>query len=854
MASEQWDEVVALFEQALQRTTTERERFVLDAAKENTALRDSVLALLRADARVHPLLASEPVRLGAAIQEAARPSLAGQRLGAYEIVQEIGHGGMATVYAATDARHNRRVALKVLDQHISSSLGPDRFLREIQIAARLTHPNIVPLHDSGEVNGQLFYVMPYVVGESLRARLVRDGPLPVAEALRLAGEVAEALDYAHRHGVVHRDVKPENILLSERHCLVVDFGIARAIQEAAGDRLTSQGLLLGTPAYMSPEQASGEREIDARSDVFSLGATLYEMLSGASPFSAPTLGATLARVLTASAPSVRQVRADVPASVDDLLQTALSKDRDARFQTAGVMATQLHKMSATLTTDRGRRLTKRSVLIAAVAALIVALGVAGMTWQRSRGRATAGSGAARQSVAVLPFSDEAADSANAYFASGIAEELLNALADVPGLKVASRTASFSLGSAATNPRDVARTLGVATILEGSVRRSQASVRVSARLVNAADGSVIWTASIDGVPGRVFEVQEQIARAIVDRMRLRLLPGESTLVRRRTTDPDAHNLVLRARQLARSNSRSRLLEAAQLLDQALALDSAYAETHAVLADVYESLAVFGDQSGLPGGAAMPSGEMLRRARVAAQRAVDLDPRSSAAHVALGFLLFRYDWDWSAAERELRRALELQPASALAHLRYSRYLRSMGRFDEARAHVDSAQKYDEQVQQSWGLSRGRVAYFARDYDRAIRESMVGFDTTLRLSAVWLAQAYASAGRYAQAESLLTHLPGDERSKRTTLAYIYAHTGRTREAHALLDESKGREGELTVHIAGVYAVLGDTTAAFAELDRAVLTHDPLVVDFKVNPWIDPLRRYPHFIALMQRLAFPP
>ena len=521
------------------------------------------------------------------------------------------------------------------------------------------------------------------------------------------------------------------------------------------------------------------------------------------------------------------------------------------------MAAQLHALANALSLERAprprltRTLGRRPQLVAALSLVVLAVVAIALLWWRSLSDASIASTAALPSVAVLPFSDAAADSANAYFASGIAEELLNALADVPGLRVASRTASFSQ-NAPSNLRDLGRQLGVATVLEGTVRRSGPSVRVTARLVNAADGSVIWSSSIDGTASDVFAVQETIARAIVERMRVRLLAGETTLVRRRTRNADAYDLVLRARHVARTNSRTGLLEAAQLLHQALALDSAYAETHAQLAVTYQDLAIFRDQSGLPGEVAMTSGEMLRRARIAAQRAVDLDPASSAAHVALGLLLFRYDWNWAGAERELRRALELHPASGEAHSSYGRFLRSMARFAEARERLDSAKKYGTPGQVT-GLSYGRIAFFAHDFERAIRETIAEGDRTARTYDQWLAHAYAGAGSYAKAESLLIRLTPPSTAERTSLAYVYARTGRAREARALLNSIEGNERADPTYFAGVYAALGDTLAAFAELDRAILTRDPLVVDMKVFPWLDPLREHPRFKAMMQRLAFP-
>lgn len=790
--------------------------------------------------------------------DSGHPSLVGQRVGAYEILDEIGRGGMATVYVAEDKRHSRRVALKVLDQRIAASIGSGRFLREIQTAARLTHPNIVPLHDSGEADGRLYYVMPLISGESLRARITRDGPLPVTESLRLAGEVAEALDYAHRQGVIHRDVKPENILLAEGHCFVVDFGISRAIQEAGGDRLTETGLILGTPAYMSPEQAGGEREIDTRSDVFSLGTVLFEMLTAKSPFKGTTVSATLARVLTASVPSLHDSRPEVPAQVDDILRLALNKDPGARYQSAKEMADRLHELASHVTVERSggvRTQTAfgpRAKLLTASGVLLLALGTAGVAWQRSRSDRAAASSSAPQSVAVLTFRDEGADSSQAYFASGIAEELLSALADVPGLRVASRTASFAIDPALKSPRDIGRSLGVTAIVEGSVRRAHDSVRVNARLVNTADGSVAWSGAIDGPASDVFAVQERIARSIVQRMRVRLLDAQTQLVRRRTSDPRAHDLVLQARQLRRTNNREDLLAANRLLTQALAFDSSYAETYAMLADVYETLAVFGDQIALPDGMAMAAGEMLRRARIAAQRAVDLDPESGAAHFALGFLLFRYDWNWLAAEQEFLRGFALQPASSIAHSRFSRFLRSMGRFAEARARRDSARKYDERSDESAGLAFGRISFFERDYARAIRETLADSANPTRTYFEWLAEAYIGAGNLATAESTLARAP-DNRSVRATRAYIFALTGRTREARKLVRENESESNEQPPMHAAIYTALGDTAMALAELDRAILTRDPLVVDFKVSPWLDPLRNHPRFIAIMKQLAFP-
>ncbi|HEY8164264.1 MAG TPA: serine/threonine-protein kinase, partial [Gemmatimonadaceae bacterium] len=409
----------------------------------------------------------------------------------YEIERELGRGGMATVYLARDRKHDRAVALKVLHPELSSSLGPDRFLREIKVAARLNHPHILPLHDSGEADGFLYYVMPYVEGESLRSRLNRDGKIPLDEALYLARGIAGALDYAHRHQVVHRDIKPENIMLHEGEAMVMDFGIAKAVEVAAGDTLTQTGMMVGTPAYVSPEQAAGEPVIDGRSDQYSLACMLYEILSGKKAFTGATAQQTLTKRFTDPVPSIRKVEPNVPDEIEEALTKAMSKEPRERYITSGEFAKALvwPKVSTPSETTAVK------------------------------------AGPAPKSIAVLPFADMSPERENGYFTDGMAEEIINALTTIKALRVASRTSSFAFKGTTEDIRQVGKKLDVATVLEGSVRKAGNKLRITAQLVNVADGYQLWSQRYDRDMEDVFAIQDEIAQNIVKALRVILSEDE-----------------------------------------------------------------------------------------------------------------------------------------------------------------------------------------------------------------------------------------------------------------------------------------------------------------------------------------
>jgi len=518
--------------------------------------------------------------------------------GRYTIERELGRGGMAHVFLAHDLRHDRSVALKVLRPELAAALGPERFLREIALAAPLAHPHILALLDSGDADGLLYYVMPHVEGESLRARLDRESQLPLDDTLRIGQEVAGALDYAHRHQVVHRDIKPENILFQDGLAVVADFGIARALIGAGTRPLTQSGLTVGTPSYMSPEQAAGDAQVDGRSDVYSLGCVLYEMLAGEPPYTGATAQAIIAKRFSEPVPHIRTLR-DVPEPVERAITRALARVPADRFATAADFA---------------------AALVSAPA----------MPPART---------APPQSIAVLPFTNLSPDPENEYFSDGMTEEVINALAQLGDLHVAARTSSFAFKGKRGDLRTIGDRLGVRTLLEGSVRRAGDRLRVTAQLTNAADGYQLWSERYDRGMDDIFAVQDEIARAIVARLRVTLARPEAPLVRPGTDDLEAYDLYLKGRYFWARRGEG-LQKAIDCFERAIAADPGFAAPYAGLADTYCILGVYGY---------MPSTTVQERTRDAAERALALDDRLAEAHYSVGFYEWTFGWDLERAER-------------------------------------------------------------------------------------------------------------------------------------------------------------------------------------------------------------
>jgi TolB-like protein/Flp pilus assembly protein TadD len=832
-----WERIQELFDAALELAPNERTPYVHDRA-EDTTLRAEVLALLEAH-ETRGRLDSIADRLDAASAVAAArlpPVLSGR----YAVERQIGRGGMATVYLAHDQKHDRQVALKVLQPELALAVRAEQFVREIAIAAKLVHPHILPLHDSGEAEGIVYYVMPYVEGESLRDRLTREPQLSVADALRIAGDVAAALSYAHSHGVVHRDIKPGNILLTPGgEALIADFGIARALTVAGGRKVSETGAV-GTPLYMSPEQASGA-ELDGRSDVYSLGCVVYEMFVGHPPFSGESVQEVVARHAHDPIPALDTARLGVPPSVARAVRKALAKQPVDRFATADQFAAAF-----TPPATAGHRLGWP----ASAALAIVLLVAGGVLTRQLRVRAPVTGPA--QSVAVLPFVNLTGDSANDYLTDGFSEELISTLAQIPGLRVPARTSSFYFKDKALPARQVGESLGVANVVEASFRRVGHRLRITAQLIKVSDATHLWSQSYDrefAGPQDVLMVQEEVARAIAKALEVTLaLPRVP-----RAENPEAYELYLKGRLLWNRGTEEGFTRALRFFSAAIAKDSSDARAYAGLADTYIVLWV---QEYLTRAEAYP------KARVAAERAVALDSLLPEAYAARGRLRTLV-WDWSGADQDLRRAIMLNPGDVNAHRWYAVTLTRRGRSAEALQEASDARELDPlsaQVQATYA----EAFLYGRHYDRAVEQyrKLLELEPRRPQSHQRLAMAYVQQNKIADAlreyQIALELLGGRGRTSfiLADLGYAYARFGRRDDALRILRDLKARlahgdPSTRAVHLAILCAGLGETDEAFVWLAKAYEERDNLLTILRVYPFFDPLRSDPRFDDLMRKVG---
>jgi len=688
----------------------------------------------------------------------------------YALDRELGRGGMATVYLAQDGKHERLVALKVLHPDLAASLGPERFLREIKLAARLNHPHILPLHDSGEADGFLFYVMPYIEGESLRERLDREQHFSVDEAVHHGRAIASALHYAHRQGIVHRDIKPENVMLYEGEAMVMDFGIAKAVSAAGGpETLTQTGMMIGTPAYVSPEQAAGETNLDGKTDQYSLGCVLYEMLSGERPFSGATPQAVMAKRFSETPRPLRALRASIPESVERAVAKAMSMDATARYSTAAQFGQALASGSLMTPTDTA------SLPHAAVSAA--------------------------KSVAVLPFTNMSADPDNEYFTDGMAEEIINALNKVQSLRVAARTSSFAFKGKNEDVGEIGRKLKVSTVLEGSVRKMGNRLRITAQLVNVADGYHLWSERYDREMEDVFAIQDDISQAIVKALKVILSEGEKKQIEKaRAESVQAYDYYLRGRQYYQIHRKS-LEYARQMFNRAIETDPEYARAYAGVADACSLLYMYFDAREFN----------LKQADIASARALELEPDLAEAHVARG-LAISLSKRFTEAEAEFETAMKLDPKLFEAAYWFGRALQSEGRFAEAAKMFERA-----------------CALRPEDYQ----------------APNFLAQAYRALGKTEEGtaadrrsirlmEERLELNPSDARAA-NLLAATFANFGEEQKAMDYADRSLAIDPDdamLLYNVACTYSLLGKTSEAISCLERAVdkgfghkewLDHDP-------------------------------
>lgn len=733
----------------------------------------------------------------------------------YTIHEEIGRGGMALVYAAQDRKHGRQVAIKVLRPDLAASVGRERFEREIKMAARLTHPHILPLHDSGDADGLLYFVMAYAEGGSLRGRLDSEGRLALTEALEIARRVAAALDYAHRHDVVHRDVKPENIMIHDGVAMVTDFGIGKAVSEAGAERITLPGAVVGTPAYMSPEQVSGESGVDGRSDVYSLACVLYEMLAGETPHAAPTTRAAIYKRLNEPPPHVRDKREAVPPEVEHALLTALATLPEERYQSVADFSRALTETdNATISMPR----TPRRV-------------------------------STDQSIAVLPFANLSTVPENEYLSDGITEEITNALTQIEGLGVASRTSAFAFKGKNLDIRRIGEQLNVTSVLEGSVRRAGNRLRITAQLVNVSDGYHLWSERFDREMEDVFAIQDEIAGAIVTTLKGRLAAEKhAQTVKRYTQNLEAYELYLKGRYVEKTRTRDGLTKGIEYFEKAIGEDEKYALAYTGLADSYYLQAWY---------RYLAPKEVFPLAKVAAAKALEIDEQLPEAHTSQGVVSFYYDWDWESAKRAFTRALELNPSDATAMHAYAEYLAARNRLDDALTMVTQAHQFDP-LSLTINAGVGWIHYFRRDYGESIRQ----FEKTIELDPDYvflnwfLGQSYLMNGLGDEAMAAFRRgldRSGNHPGMAAYLALACARAGETEEALELLHGLESRIAEAYVpldYLSVVCMGLGKTKEALGWLEQACDERALHLVFLGVDPVFDELRSDPRFTRVLHKI----
>ena len=739
----------------------------------------------------------------------------GQTISHYKIVEKLGEGGMGVVYKAEDTKLKRIVALKfLLPQVVGTEEDKTRFIHEAQAAAALNHPNICTIHEIDEYEDRSFIAMECIEGESLKAK-IKSGPLGVDEAVKIAIEIVEGLQEAHSKGIVHRDIKSANIMLTAAgRVKVMDFGLAKS---SGRTQLTQSGTTVGTVAYMSPEQAKGE-SVDHRTDIWSLGIVLYEMITGELPFKADYEQATIYLIINEEPPSVTSRCSVVPKEIERVIEKTLMKDTRKRYASAGDLKKDLESIThirrpATMETKTGEQESKPS-------------------------------------IAVLPFRDMSSQRDQEYFCEGIAEELINALVKLQGLRVAARTSAFQFKDRESNVKKIGEELDVKTVLEGSIRKAGNRLRITAQLINIEDGFHIWSEKYDRELDDIFAIQDEISLAIVDKLKVRLLGEEkSALIKRHTDDHEAHNLYLKGLYFWNRRHEGDMKLAMEHFQQAIEKDPEYALAHVGVADTYNITGWFGYS---------PPNETFPRAKAAARRALEIDNTLGEAHASLGWIALCYDWDWPAAEREFKRAIELNPAYATAHQWYAVYLFSMGRFDEGITEALRARELDP-LSLIINAVVGVAYSFARRHDESIKyhEKALEMDPNFLIANTWAVLALTDSGRYDEAIDIMRRMEPLAAEHAYTLGEFggaYAVAGQRDEARRILDQLDELARERYVpplHRFLVLAGLDEMDKALDCLEEAIEGRNPMVVFFKERHWHDRLQSNQRFQSLLKKIG---
>lgn len=743
--------------------------------------------------------------------------------GRYEIIEELGKGGMGRVYRALDKELNEKIALKLIKPEIAKDKKSiERFRNELKTARMVSYKNVCRMFDIGEEKGAYFITMEFIRGEDLKSLIRKMGQLSAGQAAAIARQICEGLTEAHKLGVVHRDLKPQNIMIDTHGIArIMDFGIARSL-EAKG--ITGAGVMIGTPEYMSPEQVEG-KEVDQRSDIYSLGIILYEMLTGQVPFRGDTALSIAVQHKTESPSDPSAVDPQIPENLSRIVLKCLEKDKAQRYKSIEILHSDLIEI------EEGMPSTMK-----------------GPTPKEFK-TPTTFKEKWKNSIAVLPFTNMSADPEQEYFCDGIAEELINALTQIKDLRVVARTSAFSFKGKDVDIEEIGKKLKVDKVLEGSVRKAGNLLRITAQLINVEDGYHLWSERYDRDLEDVFAIQDEVTLAIVDHMKVKLLGKEEKKLKKQPTDnPEAYQLFLKGWYFWEKRTSEGYKKAKEFYNKSIQIDPEFALPYAGLASLYTTLGVYGLRR---------PRDVFPKAKTLNDKALEIDNNLALAHRINGSVSLFYDWDWPAAERSYKKAMEINPGDAFAHWIYAHYLCYMGRFHEAIREMKIAVNLDP-LSLVINCDMGRIYYCARRYD----ESMKWYRKTLEIEPNYgmafyhIGLTYIAQENYKEAEKCFIKtigLTGGLPWAVSLLSYVYSKLGKRKEAENLIQELHNRSTKEYIHpscFAITYLGLQDFDKAFEYWNEAYEERDAVLCMIKVLPEFDPFRSDLRFDELLERM----
>lgn len=787
------------------------------------------------------------------VEELTRGTIFADR---YEIIEELGKGGMGKVYKVLDKEVNAKIALKFIKPEIAADKKTiERFRNELKTARDISHKNICRMYDLNKEEGSYYITMEYVEGQDLKSLIRQTGQLAVPTTLSIAKQVCEGLSEAHKMGTVHRDLKPSNIMIDrEGNVRIMDFGIARSLK---GKGLTGEGMMIGTPEYMSPEQVEG-KEVDQRSDIYSLGVILYEMVTGRVPFEGETPLGIAMKHKSEIPKNPGEINAQIPEDLSRMILKCMEKDKGNRYQSAGDVLTELEKIEKGIPTTE-RIIPKRKFLLAAVSLrnfflpALVVIAIAAIViviWQLFPQKDAVSLPPGKPSIAVLPFKDMSPQKDQDYFCDGMAESLINALTNIKDLQVVARTSAFSFKGKEQDVREIGEKLNVNTVLEGSVQKADNWIRITAQLINVEDGYHLWSERFDRELDDVFAIQDEISLAVVDKLKVKLLREEKArLVKRHTENLEAYNLYLKGLYFWNKRTGEGMAIGMKYFQQAIKNDPAYALAYTGLADSFNLMGFY---------CFLPPKDAFLEARTLAKKALEIDDTLAEAHGSRAFNNFIYERDWPAAESGFKRAIELNPGYAMVRSWYAIFLMAMGRHDEALREIRQAQRLDP-LTIIINANVGAIFLYQRHYDKAIEQlqKTLEMDPNFVLAHYNLGKAYVMKGMYEEA------IEAFQKTRELGLiwgtgflGYVYALSGEKEKAKDLLHELEELSKKRYVSPASeafIYHGLREMDKTFEWYEKAYEELDPAMLFYKVCPAVDSLglSADPRYIALLKKMG---